>query len=138
MPDTRSVPFYEALKVVWAITPLQEPYKGFERVYVLVGLRYRNTRIITSALEVPNHSPFPEDTFTVLQKDVRDAIEGLSPPKSIIGFAHTHPAHFPTPSINDIRGIARGMLGLVVSDTTTHNWYIRGKAIQPTVRISNL
>lgn len=138
MPDTLHTAFYGAFRVVWATDVLQVPYDDFERVYVLCGLSFGHTRIITSTHEVTNTSPFPKDTFTVLQKDVREIVKTLSPPKIVLGFAHTHPAHFPTPSINDIQGIARGMLGLVVSDTATHNWYVRGKTIQPTVRISNL
>lgn len=136
MSDTRSMAFYKALRVVWDTDVPAIPYEGSERAYVLVGLRFRNTRIIQHVLEVPNVSPFPVDTFSVLQRDVRKVVEGLSPPKSVIGFAHTHPDNYPLPSINDINGIARGMLGLVVSDSHTHHWYVRGRTIEPTIRRS--
>lgn len=135
MPDTLPMRPYGAFRVVWAIPVLDVPYEGKERVYVLCGLKYRNTRIITDTWEVPNVSPFPEDTFTVLQKDVREVVDSLSPPKVVLGYAHTHPSGFPEPSINDIRGITQGMIGLVITDNT-RQWYVRGRTIQPTERFS--
>jgi proteasome lid subunit RPN8/RPN11 len=127
---------YRALKVVWAVPMLSVPYEGLERVYVLTGLSFGHTRIITGYIEVPNVSPFPVDTFTVLQKDVREVTDSLTPPNVVLGYAHTHPDNFPNPSINDIQGIARGMLGLVISSDNTHCWYVRNRTISPTVRHS--
>jgi hypothetical protein len=131
MSETLPMRTTRALKVVWAITMPTIPYEGLERVYVLTGLRYRNTRIITGMHEVPNVSPFPVDTFTVLQRDVKVITVSLPPENVVLGYAHTHPDNFPMPSINDICGIAHGMLGLVISNETNHSWYVRNKTISP-------
>lgn len=136
MPDTLPKPVCGPLRVVWAIPVPSLHYEGKERVYVLSGLRYRQSRIIMGVHEVPNHSPFPEDTFSVLQKDVNMVFDSLPSPQVVLGYAHTHPAGFPEPSINDIYGIARGMIGLVVSENDTHRWYVRGRTIEPSVSVS--
>ena len=136
MSDTLPMRISGALRVVWAITMPTIPYEGLERVYVLTGFIFGHTRFITDMHEVPNVSPFPKDTFTVLQRDVRVITASLPPENVVLGYAHTHPDNCPNPSINDMNGITRGLIGLVISDTDTHRWYMRRRAIDPVIRRS--
>ncbi len=90
------------------------PYDGLERVYVLTGLTYRQYVVVQRVVEVPNVSLSPEKTFAVLKSDTRKVRESLTPPESVLGYAHTHPYPYYAPSFDDIEGISAGMIGLVV------------------------
>ena len=56
----------------------------------------------------------PEKTFAVLKSDVSSVKGSLTPPETVLGYAHTHPYPYYAPSFEDIEGIGLGMIGLVV------------------------
>lgn len=110
------------LKVIYR-TPLPVlPYDGVERVYALCGLRYGHYVVITEVCELPNRSPFPEETFTVYTSDANVIRHSLTPPEIVLGYAHTHPLPHFNPSDEDIEGIDATMLGLVACGDN-HQWY---------------
>jgi proteasome lid subunit RPN8/RPN11 len=131
--NTLPKPSVEPYKVVWSIPVPCLSYDGEERVYALCGYRYRRFFFIYSLHELPNVSPFPEQTFSVLTRDVVKVEGSLTPPESVLGYVHTHPNGYPEPSVNDIEGISKSMIGLVVSDGFTHQWYTRKGSIRPLV-----
>ena len=120
-------------KVIWGVLPVHIPYEGLERVFAICGYKYSSYYVITKMIELPNNSPFPDITFSVLTKDLDAKKDSLLPPECVLGFCHTHPDNEPEPSLSDIDGIAHGMLGLVVSNSSTHNWYTSKGTINPLI-----
>ena len=97
-------------------------WNGFERVYAIVGLQYKEYVVVDRFCEVPNSSDVPSDTFTVTAKDLIVIATGLSSAESIIGFAHTHPPAQCLPSDDDIAGITDNLFGLVLCENK-RVWY---------------
>ena len=103
-------------------------WNGFERVYAIVGLLYKNYLVIDRFCEIPNSSDTPKDTFTVVVKDLFIIATSLSYAESIVGFAHTHPPSMPIPSDEDILGIGNKLFGLVLSENQ-RVWYTKSGEI---------
>ena len=99
-------------------------WNGFERVYVIIGLLYKNYLVIDRFSEIPNSSDSPSDTFTVVVKDLFVIATSLSPAESIVGFAHTHPPSKYIPSDDDISGIGNKLFGLVICENQ-RVWYTK-------------
>lgn len=111
------------LKVVWGVPVPFAAYDGFERVYGLCGVSFGSYRVITCIEELTNDSPYPEDNFVVYQDEITWLERGLRSPESVLGYAHTHPIGQSMPSQNDLRGIPKGKLGVVV-DGDVWTWYM--------------
>ena len=91
------------------------PYLGLERVFAIIGLRYRNYINILDFYELPNTSETPTTKFSVYRVDLLPIENSLVPPEKFLGFAHTHPNGEHEPSWEDIEGIREGDVGLVMS-----------------------
>jgi len=109
------------LNVICAGFPAYD-WNGFERVYAIVGLKYRDYVVIDRFCEIPNSSDTPKDTFTVVVKDLFVIASSLSSPESIVGFAHTHPPSKYLPSDEDIAGIGENLFGIVFCEDK-RVWY---------------
>lgn len=105
-------------------------WQGFERVWALCGFRFRDYVSITDCVEVPNSSPFPEDTFRVTVDDVRKCVFSLPENMEILGFLHNHPEECFLPSFDDLEGIDEGMFGVVACDGN-YTWYNRDGVFTP-------
>ena len=91
------------------------PYLGLERVFAIIGLRYRNYINILGFHELPNTSSNPSIKFSVFRVDLLPVENSLIPPEKLLGFAHTHPNNEHEPSWEDIEGMREGYIGLVMS-----------------------
>jgi len=105
-------------------------WEQHERVYAIIGLEYKHWITITRFIELDNTSLIPEDNFIITSSSLLPIVLSLSPPESVVGFAHTHPEEFPMPSEDDINGIFGDFFGLVLSgDKST--WYNNSGIIIP-------
>ena len=109
------------LKVICSEYPAYN-WNGFERVYAIVGLVHNGYLVINRFSEIPNGSDTPEETFTVIAKDLIIITTGIYSPESIVGFAHTHPPAQYIPSDEDIAGMGKGLFGLVLCENN-RVWY---------------
>jgi proteasome lid subunit RPN8/RPN11 len=104
-------------------------WNGFERVYAIVGVRFRNYVIIDRFVELPNDSDIPAKTFSVSARDLKPVATSMTSEESVLGFAHSHPPLQSIPSDEDIEGISDDLLGLVLCGDS-HAWYdARGEIV---------
>jgi len=72
--------------------------------------------VVTHLEEVENMHPVGEDKYGVTRAQCEQAMAVVRPGESLLGLAHTHPwPDGPEPSPEDVRGLSRGLLGVVVS-----------------------
>lgn len=106
-------------------TVLVEPLWGFygaysiETVKVIIGTRWKNYLSVVSLEEVPNRHPSPAEHFSIHTRDVLPFVEDG---EGIVGIVHRHPPRRPHPSINDINGIPKGLIGAVWCEGNV-SWY---------------
>ena len=105
-------------------------WTGIEQVFVFSGYRYEEYVSITNCIEVPNSSDTPADTFVITAGSLLSVVMTLSPPETIVGFGHTHPADMPSPSDEDIEGIDDESFGVVLCNGNAV-WYDNKGVIFP-------
>lgn len=80
-------------------------------------------------IEVQNIASNPVDDFAISSRDVEIVSNDLlDSPEKIVGFAHTHPDELPEPSGNDIAGLKKGYLGVVLCGGNLY-WYSHIRAV---------
>lgn len=106
-------------------------YRRAERAALLIGNRHADDITVRFVVPAANEHHDSSEHFRISAEQINSLVGQGD--HNIVGVLHSHPRDLPHPSLRDLTGIPRGLVGGVLIGRRI-TWYERDRLIYPIVR----